>query len=256
MERKAVETFTADVEGRTVSGFASVFGVVDSYNDIVHPGAFAKTIKEGRSRFRHLWQHDAFAPPIATIKDVKEVERGELPAKVTERYPEASGGLLVVREYLSTPRADEVLAGLKADPAAITELSFGYDPVKFDFEETKKGDKYAPLLRNLREVRLYDTSDVNWGANPATANIKSTPQAAALVAEVNLLLAQAEGYKEGRVLSARNLGKLKDALAMLQEVLTAAEPPEEETPKALTVQGLLARLAIAEREFAFLPRLN
>ena len=253
MERKAGETFTSDVEGRTVSGFASVFGVIDSYADIVQPGAFAKTLQEGRSRFRHLWQHDSFAPPIATIKDIREVGREELPTKVTEKYPEATGGLLVVREYLSTPRADEVLAGLKADPPAITELSFGFDAVKFDY--TADAQLPRESIRNLREVRLFDTSDVNWGVNSATANIKSDPRLALLSSEVGLLAARMEGMKAGRVLSSRNLEKLQAALATLQEILSSAEPPEsDEDEKALTQarNALLSRIAIAEREMALI----
>jgi hypothetical protein len=63
--------------------------------------------------------------------------------------------------------------GIKS--GAINEMSFGYDPTKFDFEEIddqKSGRKR--LVRNLRELRLWDTSDVNWGMNPATmANVKS-----------------------------------------------------------------------------------
>ena len=255
MERKAAQAYTTNIEGRTVSGFASVFGVRDSYGDIVHPGAFRKTIREGRSRFRHLWQHDSFAPPIATIHDIREVDAAELPASLTKNYPEATGGLLVVREYLPTPRADEVLAGLSSEPPAINELSFGYDAVKVDYTEAPsdvalmKGD----MIRHLREVRLYDTSDVNWGANAATTNAKSDPRITTLASEVALLMEQANALKEGRVLSSRNLEKLRNALAALQEVLNAAEPPEsDEDSKALTVQSLLARIAIAEREFAFI----
>jgi hypothetical protein len=83
---------------------------------------------------------------------------------------------LVKRRYLETERGNEILAGLKADPPAITEMSFGYDAVKYDFEEIKPGeeDSYPVMIRNLREVRLWDTSDVNWGMNEATvASMKS-----------------------------------------------------------------------------------
>jgi hypothetical protein len=53
-------------------------------------------------------------------------------------------------------------------------MSFGYDPVKFDFEEIKDGDAKGTLVRNLREVRLWDCSDVVYGMCSATqASIKS-----------------------------------------------------------------------------------
>ncbi|MCZ2079895.1 MAG: hypothetical protein LC130_33420, partial [Bryobacterales bacterium] len=43
-----------------------------------------------------------------------------------------------------------------------------------DFEEVQDGDYKGMLFRNLREVRLWDTSDVNWGMNEATvAHMKS-----------------------------------------------------------------------------------
>ena len=39
----------------------------------------------------------------------------------------------VTRTYLDTPRANEVLAGLKA--GAIAEMSYAYDVTKWDYEE-------------------------------------------------------------------------------------------------------------------------
>ncbi len=45
----------------TFLGYASVFGVVDSYNDIVQPGAFKKALKE-RAYFPLLWSHSINEP--------------------------------------------------------------------------------------------------------------------------------------------------------------------------------------------------
>lgn len=160
---------TKTIEDRTVTGISAVIGNIDSYSDIIHRGAFKKTIQENGSRVRHLWQHDYERPPIAAIRDLREVGRDELPAEVRERFPEAIGGLLVARRYLETPRGDEVLAGIEA--GAINEMSIAYNPVKWDYEERDGED--GPLVRNLRELRLWDTSDVNWGANPATVASKA-----------------------------------------------------------------------------------
>ncbi len=110
------------------------------------------------------------------------------------------------------------------------------------------------MIRNLREVRLWDVSPVLWGMNNLTTNIKalSDPRLASLATTVNMLLAPG-ALKEGRALSRRNLERVQSALATLQEVLSAAEPPtEDDDGKALTVRGLLSRLAIAERELAFI----
>ena len=48
-------------------------------------------------------------------------------------------------------------------------MSIGYEGLKYDFEQTPEGDAQ---VRNLREIRLWDTSDVNWGMNAATAAAK------------------------------------------------------------------------------------
>jgi HK97 family phage prohead protease len=242
MEYKAGIHYTKAVEGRTVTGFASIIGNVDSGFDVVHKGAFRKTIKERGGRVKHLWMHDPYQPPAAVIRDLREAGADELPDTVKEQYPMAQGGLLVAREYLNTPRGDELLEGIQK--GAITEMSFGYDPVKFDFEEIKEGDLKGALVRNLRELRLWDTSDVTWGMNAATVASKSDVKS-----HIQKLMEHGEFLiKAGRVLSSRNLQRLKDALAVLSEILDAAEPPEdEESEKALT-ERVLRRLQIAERE--------
>ncbi len=165
MEYKSIVS-TKEVDGRRVSGFAAIFGNVDSYNDRMIKGSFKKTIKEGMDHIRHLWQHSFRNPPTAVIKNLEEVTRSKLPDTIKDKYPEATGGLLVEREYLDTPRGEEVLQGITT--GAIKEMSFGFDPIKFDFDEED-----GVLIRSLREVRLWDTSDVLWGANPATAAVKS-----------------------------------------------------------------------------------
>ena len=169
MEYKSNVYEIKEVDGRVVTGFASIFGNIDSYGDRMVKGSFKKTINEGMDHIRHLWQHKFSDPPIATIKELTEVSRGQLTDSIKEKYPEATGGLLVSREYLDTPRGEEILQGITK--GAIKEMSFGFDPIKFDFEE-EKGSK-PQLIRNLREVRLWDISDVNWGANPATVAAKS-----------------------------------------------------------------------------------
>ena len=165
---KEYKSFTAknDIDGRTVTGITAVFGNIDSVGDVIMPGAFAKTLQEGAKRALHLWQHDTIQPPTATIKEMREVGRDELPEEVKAGFPEATGGLLVKREYLNTPRGDEILEGIKA--GAIKEMSIGFNIIKSDFGTAEGED-----VRFLREVRLWDTSDVNWGANAATAASKT-----------------------------------------------------------------------------------
>lgn len=171
MEIKAFTSRPENIDGRTVTGLASIFGNVDSYGDIVHPGAFKVTIHNNARRIRFLWMHDAYQPPTAVIKDLKEVGKKDLPAWVMDEHPEVTGGLMVTREYLETPRADEILTGLKS--GAIQEMSFGFDALKFDYSTNDKDQKDGTLIRNLRECRLWDVSDVLFGANSLTTAAKA-----------------------------------------------------------------------------------
>jgi len=169
-ELKVGPTHVKKIEGNQVIGIAAVMGNLDSYDDRLWPGAFTKTLRERYGKIFHLWQHDFDCPPIAQITDLREIGRDELPPAVLQEAPEAMGGLQVTREYLPTPRASEVLENLKA--GVPLQMSFAYDAIKYDFEE-KPGAKYEwERIRNLREVRLYETSDVLWGANDATVASK------------------------------------------------------------------------------------
>lgn len=169
-EYKSLPQFIKSIDGRTVTGVFAVHGNVDSGLDRSHPGAFSKTFAEQRSRAKFLWNHDFFAPPIASIKHLREVGRDDLPAEVLALAPEATGGAEVTREYLDTERGNEVLEGIKS--GAITEMSYGYDAVKMEFTVQGEGEA-AVRIRELKEVRLYDVSDVLWGMNPATVGSKA-----------------------------------------------------------------------------------
>jgi len=182
MEFKNLPAFTKGINGRTVTGICSVFGNVDEGFDRVWPGAFKKTLAERLSKVRFLWQHGAdgwdygVTPPIAKIDSARELSRDELPGSVLAYAPDATGGLEVTRTYLNTPRGDEVLAAYKAD--IHLEMSFAYDAVKYDFSTT--GDR---KIRELRELRAFDFSDVNWGMNSATVGSKAFARRLQLLVE-------------------------------------------------------------------------
>lgn len=171
MELKTFPQHIKTVDDRTVTGIFAVMGNVDSYNDRLWPGAFAKTFAERGGKAKFLWQHNFEAPAIAIVKSLREVGRDALPSEVLAAAPDALGGAEVVREYLPTPRADEVLAGIKA--GVPYEMSFGYDALKFDFETPADARDEWDKIRNLREVRLWEVSDVLWGANDATLASKA-----------------------------------------------------------------------------------
>lgn len=247
MEYKSFVHQVKQVEGRTVTGFAAIFGNVDSGNDRTWIGSFKKTIKERGDRVRHLWQHDLTQPPIAAIRSLKEVARIDLPDELRSKFPEATGGLQVVREYLDTPRGDEVLKGIIS--GAISEMSFGYDPVKYDFEgDQSKGD---PVVRNLRECRLWDTSDVNWGMNEATVASKRDP--AILLAELLSTIKAAQGL-DLAALETVDPVALKAALEQLTLILTAEKRDPVATPQVAKLTDQEA--AVLKARIAELKRLT
>lgn len=218
-----------EITDRTVKGFASVFGNVDDGGDITHPRAFAKTLDEGSARLRFLWQHDTEAPPTAAIKSAREVKRDDLPAEVKSKYPQATGGLLVEREYLDTPRGNEILAGYKAGISL--EMSFGYETIKSDFTTLDNS-----RVRNLRELKLYEMSDVLWGMNPATVGLAKAKQQAGtkgmmlwdLMWQVRAGQDVAALLQAGSALSSDQLNQISGIMGLLAQVLERADEISEQ----------------------------
>ena len=188
MELKTSPHYLKEIAGRSVTGIFAVHGNVDSGDDRSWPGAFSHTFQSRAGKVLHLWGHDMFNPPTAKIIGLRELTREELPFAVLEKAPMALGGAEVTREYLDTPRGNEVLACIKS--GAITEMSYAYDAVKFDFEEKQNDSGMgAGKIRNLREVRLWETSDVPFGMNDATVGSKAFPMLGSIVEYLKALKA-------------------------------------------------------------------
>lgn len=219
----------AKASGRIRVGVAAVFGNVDDINDRIMPGAFAKTIAEGAPRCKHLWNHSWQHPPIASIKELRELSRGELPAEVLAKAPDATGGLLVAREYFkNNDLSGWVLEAI--DAGEINEMSFAYDviqsstitePLPGDTEKTRE-------IRELRELKLYDTSDVLYGCNSATvaAGAKHFGMLPLGVIASNLAMFESE-LKAGRRNSDRDQ-KLIDLIHSTAVSLGAVCNPEDD----------------------------
>lgn len=144
----------SDAEKGTFRGLASVFDVmIDAYvPTIIHRGAFAKTLQENAHRVRILWQHDAWEP-IGRPVSMQETQVG---LEVEGKISDVARG----RDCLTLMR-----------DGVITDLSIGFDPIRFDFEE-REG---AQTVRHIHEARLWEFSAVTWGAN-APARIQSVHQ--------------------------------------------------------------------------------
>jgi hypothetical protein len=150
VEFKTLPQFqTKAIADRTVTGVFCVHGNRDDGRDRSHNGALADYGQGGRIRVRHLWNHGGGwldrgqTPPIAAIKAIRELSREQLPEAVVKFAPDATGGVEVEREYLDTPRGNEILAGIKA--GAIDEMSYAYDVLKATYTSTSQ-----PCLRRLR----------------------------------------------------------------------------------------------------------
>lgn len=187
-----------DEEQGTFVGYAAVFGNEDLAGDVIEPGAFKKTLQEN-ARIPILWQHDA-REPIGVTLEAAEDKRGLL----------VKGKLV-----LESVRGREAYALLKA--GAIKGLSIGFDTVKWAMDKT---------IRRLQEIRLWEWSLVTFPANPL-AEVTAVKADEQKTPEEQPTSSPGE-EKAGRVLSARNLGLVRQAVEALQALLDAAEPADDE----------------------------
>lgn len=155
-----------------VEAIVSVFGVLDHGNDIVMPGAYAKTILERGRKIRVLDGHnsDSVLSVVGVPLAMRELSREELPAEVLSQWPEATGGLWTRTQYLlNTEEGAGVFARIAA--GAVSEYSIGYQVMQAGYEDVVwRGQSVSARL--LKEIKLWEYSPVVWGMNPATATVQ------------------------------------------------------------------------------------
>ena len=176
-----VEDF--DEEEGVFSGYAAVFGNVDTGGDIIEPGSFTKSIAKGLARKKILALHNDQWLPIGKPIVIRE----------------DSHGLYIKAQISDTTMGRDVKTLLK--DGVINELSIGYDPVVFDYD--------SDGIRHLRELELWEVSVVTWAMNPEAliTNYKSL--------DVTSDLAE---IKAGRKISAKRIKSLSDACKTLDAV--------------------------------------
>lgn len=134
--------FKATDDGR-IEGYGSVFGVVDTYNEVVEKGAFAESIaglKAEGSLLPMLWQHRS-GEPMGVWDEFEEDDKG-LALK---------GGIVA-----ASPSAVERFAFVKS--GAVRGLSIGYYVLEDSWNEKTK-------IRTLKRLELVETSVVTFPAN-------------------------------------------------------------------------------------------
>lgn len=165
-----VKSISAD---GTFSGYGSVFGELDSYRDIMLPGAFTKSLQadfvaKNRS-VPMLWQHDA-RTPIGVYPTIQE---------------DKVGLFLEGQVNMKVQQGREAHALM--EQGALTGLSIGYNTITEEWDEENN-------LRKLHEVQLWEVSPVTFpaGDSARVASVKSIEDLATL-SEVESYLRDACG---------------------------------------------------------------
>ena len=133
----------ASGENGEIEGYGSVFGVKDTYDDVVMPGAFSASIAEHKAAGTMpamLWQHDQ-SEPIGVWLDMDEDEKG-LRVK----------GQIV----METEKGKAAYALLKK--GALRGLSIGFLTKEWSYDEETR-------VRSLTAVDLWEVSLVTFPAN-------------------------------------------------------------------------------------------
>lgn len=138
MEVKAVE------DSGEFSGYLSVFGNMDSYRDVVAPGAFSDSLAEwyGKGRLPPiLWQHRS-AEPLGPFTVMRQDDTG--------LYVE---GKLLVNDI---QRAKEAHVLLKNK--VISGMSIGFETIGEEWDKNNR-------IRKLTKLKLWEGSIVTFPAN-------------------------------------------------------------------------------------------
>lgn len=183
---KAAYLKDTDVEGMEFSGYASTWDM-DEVRDVIHRGAFQKSIRERfpAGKVKVLYQHDA---PIGMPLEMREDSRG-----------------LYTRSRISdTAMGRDVMTMMKDGVIDALSIGFSIPNGKADIED----DGYT---RHIHEVKLYEYSPVTF---PANEN--------ALI-EMSARLSR---NHDGEHLSERAVKRIRDAIAIMQEAIEerASEP--------------------------------
>lgn len=138
-----------DAKKRIITGYLSNFGNKDHDQDIIEKGAFTKSLKERKDQIYFLNQH-----------------RWHQPHGKFSVLTEDAKGLY----FESTPMIEGVSYSDDAiklyEAGIINEHSIGYSVVKGFFDNDQ--DAYI-----LKELKLYEGSNVTRGANPLTPYLGS-----------------------------------------------------------------------------------
>lgn len=197
MELKSFEFKTESTEDEGIfTGYLSVFGVKDTYGDVVEPGAFSASLQE----------KDSF--PLLNCHDPDQL-LGDFEGK------EDDHGLFIKgRLILGIQTAREKFALLKAN--VLTGLSIGFETIKDEWDRVKE-------VRYLKEIKLWGGFLVTFPANPM-ARVQGVKDGEQYTAQINDLQGTATALEQRATLSdryVRDLSRLKAELkSLIKELRT------------------------------------
>lgn len=127
-----------DAQKRVVTGYLSKFGNIDQHNDIMDEKAFNKTLSERKDDIFFLNQHNWQQPH----------------GKFAELYTDSYGLKFVSNPLPDTSYSKDTL--VLYEEGILKEHSVGFITEK---------DEYKDGVRTIKEVKLYEGSNVTLGAN-------------------------------------------------------------------------------------------
>jgi len=169
------------------SGYASVFGGVDSYNDTIMPGAYKSVIeriKSGASRMPKMFvNHKSFELPVGKWKSIDEDDVG-----------------LFLFGELTPGMADAQAVKAAMQHGTIDGLSIGYglngDDVEYDDDYDNHGR--VRIIKNISE--LYEISIVTYPADDSArvdlSSVKSVLDQVESIKDFEDFLREAGGFSK------------------------------------------------------------
>lgn len=155
LERRSMvvrELRTAE-DGNRIEGYASVFNeetdIGGLFREVIRPGAFARAIKE-KHDVRALWNHDPNYIIGRTKSGTLKLEEDKRGLWISVEPPETQFG----RDLMESIRRGDV-----------DQMSFAFIAT----DETWNERKDQPVLREIKDVDLFDVSPVTYPAYEGTS---------------------------------------------------------------------------------------
>lgn len=157
-----------------IDAVVNIFGIIDLGDDVIHNGAYTKTLNErgNQVKVRVLDSHntDSIQRVIGKPLEIREIGRDELARlapQVIAEHPEATGGLFTRTQFLlNTHEGDGAYKRLAA--GAVDEWSIALDALQVEYGKAKTPEGKEKTVRHIYQIKLYEYSPVIWGMNQAT----------------------------------------------------------------------------------------